>query len=717
MSAARSAQLPATQLAAFQYAQRWNFAAFPVHYPKKGRDGALWCSCGIAACNSKAKHPLCDHGVKDATTDPVRIRELWQRHPAANVAYAPPSGIIVLDVDPRHGGDATLAELEATHGLPDTPRVLTGGGGLHLYLRVPANTNISNNNTGKLGPGIDIKTEGGYVLLPPSVHISGNKYEWEITARIDEVNIADAPQWLIDAISESPDRTNGKHFELPDKICDGTRNDYLFRFARSLHARKATFDEILAALHPVNEARCEPPLDGGELVPIAKNATTLGDTRAFSSASDADEDWQPSEQKPWPVMAEAAYYGPMGEFVQLVAPHTEADEAALLMQELTVNGSMVGRVRCKTPDFMDHALNVFTLVVGDSSKARKGSALSHGLRFSTLINADFRKHNVRSGLNSGEGLIYWVRDARYEAREHRNKQTGETVRTRKLVDEGVSDKRLMLTESEFSMVLKCCNREGNILSDTLRKAWDSGDLHELVKNSPLAATGAHISLCAHITETELLKHLSDIEAANGFGNRYLFCLARRSKVMAITGQPDQEELRALALRIRQNQEAVRKCSEIVFSDEANELWESVYPELSQEKFGMFGHLIARSEAQTCRLAFNYAALDGVSKVTPEHLNAALAVWNYSRDSVLYLFGDKTGNETADKILATLRKTPQGAKLTDIADWTGRNQPKEKLHEALDLLLRHRLARFVQVKSGGKGRPSQLWFAVATEKKQ
>lgn len=101
--------------------------------------------------------------------------------------------MVVLDIDPRHGGDDALAELEARHGkLPDTPRVLTGGGGSHIYFRHPGKISIPN-SVSKIAPGIDVRGDGGYVIAPPSVHPNGNRYLWEVSASIDETPLAEVP--------------------------------------------------------------------------------------------------------------------------------------------------------------------------------------------------------------------------------------------------------------------------------------------------------------------------------------------------------------------------------------------------------------------------------------------------------------------------------------------------------------------------------------------
>ena len=126
------------------------------------------------------KEPLTPHGFKDASIYPEAIAGWWRRWPAANVAIATGtlSGVAVLDIDPRNGGDESLRDLEARYGpLPDTPTVLTGGGGQHYYFAIPKGMTVRSR---RLAPGVDLKGEGGYVVAPPSVHPSGQRYVWEL---------------------------------------------------------------------------------------------------------------------------------------------------------------------------------------------------------------------------------------------------------------------------------------------------------------------------------------------------------------------------------------------------------------------------------------------------------------------------------------------------------------------------------------------------------
>jgi hypothetical protein len=169
-------------------------AIFPLHFPMLSR-GALVCSCGRRDCSNAAKHPfapLAPHGVKDATTDQRQIEKWWRQHPQLNVGVAT-DNLLVLDIDPRHRGYESLAALEEQHDtIPHTWAVRTGGG-LHIYLRPPNGSTIGN-SAGKLGPGLDVRAKGGYVIAPPSQHINGNHYRWIFDP--DEVPLAPTPDWL-----------------------------------------------------------------------------------------------------------------------------------------------------------------------------------------------------------------------------------------------------------------------------------------------------------------------------------------------------------------------------------------------------------------------------------------------------------------------------------------------------------------------------------------
>ncbi len=248
------------------------------------------------------------------------------------------------------------------------------------------------------------------------------------------------------------------------------------------------------------------------------------------------------------------------------------------------------------------------------------------------------------------------------------------------------------------------SREGNTLSATIRQAWDSGTLRILTKNSPAVATAAHISIAAHVTKDELLRYLNDVEAGNGFANRFLWACVRRSKVL-----PEGGGAPVLSVVIPRLHDALvtgREMGEVKRDTLARRLWAEVYPELSEGRPGLLGAVTARAEAQVLRLSVIYAVLDGDREIKPPHLAAALAVWDYCEASARYIFGDALGDPVADRILGALRASSQGLSRTDISQLFARHVSQARLDQALGLLLSS--GRAHPETRGTDGRPVEVW---------
>lgn len=166
------------------YAAR-GWPVLPLHSIRNGR-----CTCGRDPCPDKpGKHPRTEHGVNDATIDAAQIEKWWTTWPSANVAIRA-TGFVAIDVDPRNGGDKTIAELLRSHGnLPPTVEAATGGGGQHLLYQRNGKRPV-----GKLGPGIEVKSDGGYIVVAPSIHQSGQRYRWISGRAPGEIEIAELPE-------------------------------------------------------------------------------------------------------------------------------------------------------------------------------------------------------------------------------------------------------------------------------------------------------------------------------------------------------------------------------------------------------------------------------------------------------------------------------------------------------------------------------------------
>ncbi|MBT6220372.1 MAG: hypothetical protein HOI45_11670 [Rhodospirillaceae bacterium] len=248
-----------TETAALEYAAR-GFAVIPLHSPHGGK-----CSCGKAACKATGKHPRTKNGLKDATTDPAIIAGWWRQWPAANIGIltGEASGILVVDVDLPHGPDA-LDDLLADNGdFQPTLESETGGGGKHIYFEMPDGE--VKNSAGKLGRGLDIRADGGYIIAPPSLHASGDRYEWTV-----DLPLAPAPDWLVSRLQKQ----KAKPKASPITVIEGGRNSHLTSLAGKLRRSGLEFDGIEAALRVENGKRCNPPLADDEIESIARSVAT-----------------------------------------------------------------------------------------------------------------------------------------------------------------------------------------------------------------------------------------------------------------------------------------------------------------------------------------------------------------------------------------------------------------------------------------------------------
>lgn len=419
-----------------------------------------------------------------------------------------------------------------------------------------------------------------------------------------------------------------------------------------------------------------------------------------------EQDWE-IKLPPWPdPPADEAFHGLAGEIVGVIEPHTEADPVALLIQLLGAFDNAVGRNAHFEVEADKHYTNLFAVLVGTTAKARKGTSWSHVRRLFEVVDPDWARGHLASGLSSGEGLIWAVRDPIERAITDDKSKERETV----IVDPGAEDKRLLVYQSEFASTLKVLSREGNTLSAIVREAWDTGNLRSLTKNNPATATGAHISIIAHITKDELLRNLTDTEAANGFANRFLWVCVKRSKILPEGGRIWEVDFQPLVAQLKQAVEFAREERRLRFTEEARELWREVYEPLSAGKPGLLGAVIARAEAQVVRLALIYALLDRSPAIRREHLEAALALWDYCEASARFIFGDALGDPVADEILEALwGASERGLTKTEISDLFQRHLPGKRIANALQLLLEANLVRYE--KEPGAGRPVERWFAL------
>ncbi len=402
----------------------------------------------------------------------------------------------------------------------------------------------------------------------------------------------------------------------------------------------------------------------------------------------------------WPdPIGEDALQGLAGEFVRLIEPHTEASREALLFQFLAAAGSMLGRHRYYEVEGDRHYAVLYVVLVGLSAKGRKGTSWSRVLRVAKVADETWQR---ASGLSSGEGLIWSVRDP------VRKIVKGEET----IEDPGIADKRLLIQESEFASTLRVLAREGNTLSAVMRNAWDSGSLRSLTKNSPARATDAHISVIGHIVGDEARRYLDRTEMGNGFGNRILWVCSKRSKRLPLGGAAESLDLAPIIKGLEASVAFAASVAPVPFDSQARELWCALYDDLSRDRYGLLGALTSRAEAQTVRLALIYSILDRSPVIREDHLRAALACWRYAEASAGSVFGEALGDPLADRLLALLRDAgPAGMTRTAIRDATNRHNPPA-VARALGTLETAGLAR--RWAEPTPGRPAERWAAIFRE---
>lgn len=256
-----------------RYARNAHWPVLPCHGIKPV-GGALGCTClGKNPRCHPGKHPfgpLVPHGLKDATLSPHLIEEWFYRYPFLNVGIrtGTESGLLVLDMDPDHGGEESLVYLERRipFNFSATLTAETGSGGFHYYfLYDKPDISVS---AGLIGDGLDIRGQNGLVIAPGSLHISGHLYRW-----LNLVKPLPAPEGLIQLLREVQPKRGAR--QVPAYIEDGKRRVALLAFGGAMRAWGCDAEEIYAALWEINERRCKTPCPEDHIWAIAVDCAKL----------------------------------------------------------------------------------------------------------------------------------------------------------------------------------------------------------------------------------------------------------------------------------------------------------------------------------------------------------------------------------------------------------------------------------------------------------
>jgi hypothetical protein len=625
-----------------------------------------------------------------STRDPKQITAWFAGTDHGIALHVGRSGAVVFDVDDV---DALPDVLRGNFGgvpyqstRPDTP-----GRGHYVFAQPPDRT--LGNGTGRLGGAWgEVRGLNGVIVVAPTPHVDGGHYDWKIAGTIpalaDEIaeQLDDATP-ASDAASDAtvaafianhqqatrPVILRGWTSALRKRIAEGESRHaaavtVVTGALKEARAGHYSAQVAVAELRPMFlDAVAKPPASGkqgasrnghvavsewdgivawavgqangadletirvrtAEKMPnnVAwiDNIAAPHSAKLIESTGDTNDDGETVRTVPWPTLSDAALHGTAGTIVSLVAPHTEADPAAILVQLLAVFGATLGPGPHIVAGNERHRAVIAPLIVGRTNNGAKGTGLGvvEAIRKLTLPWFD---EFTTSGLSSAEGLIELVRDPSGDPND-------------KDYDPGVSDKRLLVKESEYRSVLARCRREGNTLSMTLRQAWDGGTLRTLArKHNKLTATDPHIVVIGHITPREFRSTLDDSDLSGGSINRLLLCLSRRARLNARLGNIPHNVLTTAADLFVEAQKAAQNRGEMTFTDAFWSSWETTYRELNRDRPDSWAtDATARGVTQVLRLALIYALFDGAEEIDTSHLDAALSLWAYAEHSAKWLF--------------------------------------------------------------------------------
>ena len=611
----------------------------------------------------------------------------------------------------------------------------TPSGGIHLLCHCPGTKcqklarrlatpeELAEDPKDKYKTLIETKGEGGYVIVAPSngnTHPTGKAWTL-VEGGFTQITTIPPEGWeaLLD-LARSLDQLPAREYRPPksegggrpgddfnvrgtiEDALDGTDwafmntqgvNQHLLRPGKS-RGTSATWNEELRRFYVFSSSTPFPEVPAAyTLFSVLAWVRFDGDFSAaarwcrdngYGSDDDAILSGLYSHKSPlpddWPALDPKALHGPVGEFVLAADPYTEAAPAGVLVATFIHAATAIGRKPHIMAGNARHAACLFGVLVGRTSKGRKGTAEDVA---SAAIKFLPERARVLGGFGSGEKVVDDLRD-----------------------DANGGDRRLVVLEPEYARVMAVNSREASILSPILRQLWDGKPVHARSRAKTSEAVDHHVGLLGETTLDELRIKLSVADAYNGFSNRHLWTLVERTKELADGGNVPlellQEHGRAIAAQVAKAMELPDR--PLIRADAAAEsLWRDVYHQLCEDDpAGRLGGALSRSEAQVLRLSLLYALLDGMTGVYSVHIDAAYALWNYCRASAQVIFGNVM-DPLAEKVLVALRGRQGPLTGNELYACLGGHVRAEQLRAALDYLVDRGLIVVRSEATGGRPR--------------
>lgn len=399
--------------------------------------------------------------------------------------------------------------------------------------------------------------------------------------------------------------------------------------------------------------------------------------------------------------APEAFTGPLGALTRTIAPHVPWDPVAFHMQALTAMGSCLGYGPHVVDGANERRANLFLAVVGGTATG-KGSSWAFADWLLTGVEETFAIDRVITAVGSGEGLLSKITDPVFSC-----SPKGDTV----LALPGSPDKRVLYVEEELGALFnKMVTQES--VEKMITKAWDSGVLETTTKKESMRCIQPHVSIIGHITPDELYDRLDKRLLDNGFSNRWLYVLIKKTAVVvrppapgAIPGAAD------IAAQISDNLRRVQAggIGAMAFTLAAEAAFAETHEAMSSYRFnGAMGKQAARWAAQIYKLAVVYAAVDGRMEIDEGHLLAARAAWAYSHRSAAAFFAGMTGNQYVDQLLQMWRDADYAdLTLTDIDEMFSKHMSAHKRAKMIERLQRDGLVTTGTAQSPNGGRPATV----------
>jgi hypothetical protein len=437
--------------------------------------------------------------------------------------------------------------------------------------------------------------------------------------------------------------------------------------------------KVLSSVHAVTEALqienievCKPPLPKSEIVSIGKSVEKYETEFLTNNLKMRDE----------------AFYGLAGRLALEVAPINGVSKEAVLIQFLICLSTLCAQKFYYSNGGKKNNTADYLVLVGTTGSSKKGTSFSDVKWFFDQYYPEFTASKLKTGVNSGEGLINCIRDK--VVGTDVDKRTGKEIEVIK--DEGALSKIVLFLETEFSRLLKAGKRDGSTVTEIYRNAWDGVPLEINTSQRSIRSTDYCVSLIAHITPKELKSLVSDIDSSNGYLNRFMFCLITGGEPKPFPESFDRvdfsftKELVALFNFINSIDSA-----EIVLADDAKGLYLEIYNEFYYRPEDKITELVSRNTQHLIKMAMLFAICDQSPEINLSHLKASKALIDYSTASIQELFGKDSLTKKESKVMKFLSSQNGTAPRGKIqSDCFRNNSSKEELDSIQESLVNKNL---------------------------